>query len=152
MTPWRIIRPWNVCCFQGTANIAYAQEHWDDGRSLGLFHIEELLDVYRFSAIVRVGKCWRIPRTANVTFVGKGHVENWRDMGIALGRIEVPGLLDVTPWKWVRVCGSGSEASPYSELTKSVQEDNVLDIGWNEGEDVSRLLKVWITQFVTQRY
>jgi hypothetical protein len=66
-------------------------------------------------------------------------------MRITLGRIEDLGLLDVTPWSWVRVCGSGSEASPYSALTKSVQEDNVLDICWNEGEDVSRLLKILIT-------
>jgi len=55
-------------------------ETLDDGCSLGIFHIEELRDVCKFSAVVRVGKCWRIPRTANVTFVGKplekGHVED----------------------------------------------------------------------------
>jgi hypothetical protein len=37
-------------------------------------------DVCRFSAVDRVGKWWRIPRTANVAFVGKppgkGHVED----------------------------------------------------------------------------
>jgi hypothetical protein len=58
----------------------YAQKHLDDGRSLGIFHFEELRDVCKFSAVVRVGKCWRIPRAANVTFVGKplgkGHMED----------------------------------------------------------------------------
>ena len=40
-------------------------------RSLGMFHVEELSDVCRFSAIVRVVKRWRISRTANVMFVGE---------------------------------------------------------------------------------